>query len=65
MEIWFINLGKSLETLTFLIFLKELDNSFKKVGHVLNIMRQTACLVCNPDNYTALFCFTVVVKVSD
>ena len=44
MEIWFINLGKSLETLT----LKELDNSFKKVGHVLNIMQQTAYLVCNP-----------------
>ena len=47
MEIWYINLRKSLETLTSLIVYKKLVNHFKKVGY-LNIMLQTASLVVNP-----------------
>ena len=67
MEIWFINLRKSLETLIYLIFfLKNLQIVFffKKVGYNLNITRQTACLVFNPimvDSYTAIYSFTAVV----
>ena len=48
MEIWYINLRKSLEIQTSPIFFKRIVNRFKRAGYTLEIMRQTACLVCYP-----------------
>ena len=41
MEIWYIDLRKSLE----IIRNATIANLFKKVGYNLDIMRQTACIV--------------------
>ena len=41
---------------------------YKRIGHKLNIMLQSACLVINPitvDGYAALFNCTLVDRVSD
>ena len=41
---------------------------YKRIGHILNVMRQSACLVINPitvDGYAALFNFTPVNRASD
>ena len=67
MEIWYINLRKSLEFQTSLIFLKRIVNLFKRAGYSLDIMRQTACLVFNTiivEGYAALFSCTAVVQAS-
>ena len=67
MEIWFINLNKSLEIQTSDLF-KRIVNRFKRAGYTLDIMRQTACLVFNPlmvEGYAALFSCAVVVQASD
>ena len=59
MEIWYINLRKSLEIQTSLI---------KRAGYSLDIMRQTACLVFNPimvEGYAVLFRCTALVQASD
>ena len=66
MEIWYINLRKSLEIQTSLF--KRIVNRFKRAGYTLDIMRQTACLVFNPimvEGYAALFSCTAVVQASD
>ena len=66
MEIWYINLRKSLEIQTYL--LKHIVNRFKRAGYSLDIMRQTACLVFNPimvEGYAALFSCTAVVQASE
>ena len=68
MEIWYINLRKSLEIQTSLIFSNVIVNRFKRAGYTLDIMRQTACLVFNPimvEGYAALFSSTLVVHASD
>ena len=60
MEIWYINLRKSLEI--------QIVNRFKRAGYSLDIMRQTASLVFNPimvEGYAALFSCTAVVQASD
>ena len=65
MEFWYINLRKSLEIQTSLIFS---NVRFKRAGYSLDIMRQTACLVINPimvEGYAALFSCTAVVQASD
>ena len=67
MMIWYINLRKSLEIQTSLIF-KRLVNRFKRAGYSLDIMRPTTCLVFNPimvEGYAALFSCTAVVQASD
>ena len=41
---------------------------YKRIGHNLNVMRQSACLVNNPikdDGYAALFNWTRVDRASD
>ena len=63
MEIWYINLRKSLEIQFSLIV-----NRFRRAGYILDIMRQTACLVFNPimvEGHAALFSCTAVVQASD
>ena len=69
MEIWYINLRKSLEIKTSPISVfKRIVNRFKRAGYSLDIMRQTACLVFNPmmvEGYAALFSCTAVVQASD
>ena len=68
MEIWYINLRKSLEIQTSLIFVKRIVNRFKRAGFTLDIMRQTACLGFDPnmvEGYAALFSCTGVVQASD
>ena len=60
-------LSKSLEIQTYLIFSNVLL-TVKKVGYILDIMRQTACLVFNPvmvEGYVTLFSCTAVVEPSD
>ena len=67
MEIWYINLRKSLKIQTSLIS-KRIVNHFKRAGYTLDIMRQTACLVFIPimvEGYAALFSCTAVVQASD
>ena len=67
MEIWYINLRKSLEIQTSNL-LKRIVNRFKRAVYSLDIMRQTACLVFNPimvEGYAALFSCTAVVQASD
>ena len=47
---------------------KHIVNCFKRAGHTLDIMRQTACLVFNliiVEGYAALFRSTAVVQASD
>ena len=47
---------------------KNIVNRFKRAGYTLDIMRQTACLVFNPnmdEGYAALISCTVVVQASD
>ena len=66
MEIWYINLRKSLEIQSSLIFSNV--NRFKRVGYSLDIIGQTACLVFNPimiEGYVALFSCMAVVQASD
>ena len=69
MKIWYINLRKSFEIQTSLIFSNVcIVNRFKRAGYSLDIMRQTACLVFNPimvEGYAALFSCTAVVQASD
>ena len=68
MEIWYINLRKSLEIQTSIILFKRIVNRFKRAGYSLDIMRQTARLVFNPimiEGYAALFSCTAVVQTSD
>ena len=48
--------------------LKRTVNRFKRAGYFLDIMRQTACLVYNPnmgEGYASLFSCTAVVQASD
>ena len=48
--------------------LKRKVNRFKRAGHSLDIMRQTACLVFNQiivECYAAVFSCTAVVQASD
>ena len=66
MEIWYIDLRKSLEIQTSPIFSNV--NRFKRAGYTLDIMRQTACLVFNPimvEGYAALLSCMAVVQASD
>ena len=66
MEIWYIDLRKSLEIQTNL--LKRIVNRFKRAGYSLDIMRQTACLIFNPimvEGYAALLSCTAVLQASD
>ena len=68
MEIWYIDIRKSSEIQTSLLFSNKLLNGFKKVGYNLDIMQQTACLVFNPimiESYAALLSCTAVVQASD
>ena len=68
MEIWYINLRKSLENPNFSNLFKRIGNRFKRAGFTLDIMRQTACLIFNPimvEGYAALFSCTAVVQASD
>ena len=47
---------------------RKLNNRYKRIGHNLYIMRQTACLVINPitvDSYALLFNCTAAVRASD
>ena len=47
---------------------KRIVNRFKRAWYILDIMRQTACLVFNPimvEGYAALFSCTAVVQASD
>ena len=47
---------------------RKLINRYKRIGYSLDIMRQTACLVVNPnivDGYASLFNCTTAVRVSD
>ena len=49
-------------------FRKKIFIHQKRIGHDLNIMRQSACLVINPitvDSFAALFKRTPVDRVSD
>ena len=48
MEIWYINLRKSLENPNFSNLFKRIVNRFQRAGYSFDIMRQTACLVFNP-----------------
>ena len=67
MEIWYINLRKSLE-IQFSNLFKRIVNRFKRAGYTLDIMRQTACIVFKPimvEGYSALFSCTAVVQASD
>ena len=48
--------------------IRKVINRYKIIGHILDIMRQTACLVVNPiivDGYASLFICTTAVWVSD
>ena len=48
--------------------LKRIVNRFRRAGYSKDIMRQTACLVFNPnmvEGYAALFSCTAVVQASD
>ena len=66
MEIWYIDLRKSLEIQTNL--LKRIVNRFKRAGYSLDIMRQTACQIFNPimvEGYAALLSCTAVLQASD
>ena len=41
---------------------------YKRIGHNINIMRQSACLVLNPitvNNFASLFNFTPLDRASD
>ena len=64
MEIWYINLRKSLVIQTSLISLDVSLNVLGEQGIILDIIRQTACLVFNQimvDDIAALFsCMAVV-----
>ena len=47
---------------------KRIVSHFKRAGYILDIMRQTACLVFNTimvEGYATLFCCTAVVQASD
>ena len=47
---------------------RKLIDRYKRIGHSLDIMRQTACLVINPiivAGYASLFICTTVVRASD
>ena len=68
MEIWFINLRKSLEIQTSLFFFKRIINRFKRAGYSLAIMWQIACLVLNQSWLKAMlhsFSCAAVVQASD
>ena len=46
---------------------RKLINRYKRIGYILDIMRQTACLVVNPiivDGYASLFNCTTAVRAS-
>ena len=67
MEIWYINLRKSLEIRLIRSF-QTYCKPFQRAGYTLDIMRHTACLVFNPirvEGYAALFNCTAVVQASD
>ena len=52
----------------FLDLFKRIVNRFKRAGYILDIMRQTACLVFYPimvEGYPALFSYTAVVQASE
>ena len=47
---------------------RKLINRYKRIGYILDIMRQIACLVVNPiivDGYASLFNCTTAVQASD
>ena len=47
---------------------KKVITRYRRIGHNLNVMRQSACLVFNPitvDNYSAFFNCTPVGRASD
>ena len=67
-EIWYINLIKTIGNPNFSDLFKRIVNRFKRVGYTLNIMRHTSGRVLNPnmgENYAALFSCTAVVQASD
>ena len=66
MEIWYINLRKSLEIPNISVLFRRIVKRFRRTGYDLDIMRQTACLVFNTimvDDYVALLTCTAVVQV--
>ena len=47
---------------------RKLINRYKRIGYILDVMRQTACLVVNPiivDGYASLFNCTTAVRAAD
>ena len=47
---------------------RKIKMRYKRIGHNLNVMRQSACYVINPitaDGYAALFNYTPVDRASD
>ena len=64
MEIWYI-IKKILENPNFSDLFKRIVNRFKNVGYNLDIMRQTACLVCNliiGEGYAKVLSYTAMVQ---
>ena len=52
----------------FLVSSEKIITRYRRIGYILNVMRQAACLVFNPimvDNYAASFNCTPVGRVSD
>ena len=52
----------------FFFSLEKIITRYRRIGYNLNVMRQSACLVCNPitvDNYAAFFNYTPVGRASD
>ena len=48
--------------------IRKLINRYKRISYILDIMRQNACLVVNPnivDGYASLFNCTTAVRASD
>ena len=48
--------------------IRKIITRYRRIGYILNVMRQSACLVFNPimvDNYAAFFNCTPVGRASD
>ena len=63
------NVNTTLEALTQFSFqFRKIITRYRRIGHNLNVMRQSACLVFNPimvDDYAAFFNCTPVGRASD
>ena len=58
MFIWYTNLKKIIGRTDFSDQLRKVIMSYRRIGCNLNVMRQSACLLVNPDtvdNFAALF----------